>query len=456
MSGVFRRCGCRDDQGKTYGVLPEQATDAQRAKACPKMIDDPKHGRWGFRLSAGFDPATGKRRQVNGGTYPTKREAQQARNAMAVKIDQGKLVTPSRQTFGEYLPQWLERRQRTTVRGKRPLAPASAENYQRYIENDIAPSALGAMKLQDIRRRHIQSFVDQLVDGGRGAVTIRRIIAVVQGALTSALREELIEDNPARDLDLPHVDQKEVTPWEPAQVGHFLDVATQHRLGALFEVAMFTGLRRGELIGLRWSTDVDLERRELWVQNNRTKAGDGDTKTKAGRRRVALDDQAVGALIGWQIAQQAERAAFEDSGMPWQDTGYVFTMEDGRPLKPQYATRLFDTLRAKAGLPKVADEGGKAYTFHGQRHQAASLLLASGADLTTVQKRLGHSSGAVTSDIYSHLLRSRDHDVANQAAALVPRSVHTAPVDKAGAHTLHAQGGENETEAAPAEAGNGL
>lgn len=432
MTGVFRRCGCRDDQGRQYGVLPEKPTEAQTARACPTMVEDPKHGRWSFRISAGFDAVTKKRRQVNGGSYATKREAQQERNRAAVRLDQGKLATPSRETLAEYLPRWLERRSRVGARGGKPLAPSSLDNYWRYANQDIIPSRLGSMRLRDIRRGHVQAFVDDMVAAGRGAVTVRRAVAVIQGALTSAVRDELIDETPARLLELPQVDQKQFEPWQPDQVGHFLDVAAEHRLGVLFEVAIFTGIRRGALVALLWE-DVDLARREIRVIKD---------KTEAGRRRVALDDRAVGALVAWQFAQQAEREAW---GAAYTDSGHVFTMEDGRPLKAQYATRLFQKLRKQADLPEM--------TFHGQRHQQASLQLAAGTPLVVVSKRLGHASVSVTADIYSHLLESTEHDAANAAASLVPARL--APKEPA-AHTLHAQGGENEEETAPAASGNGL
>ena len=200
---------------------------------------------------------------------------------------------------------------------------------------------------------------------------------------------------------------------------------------------LFTGLRRGEIIGLRWAEHVDLPNRELVIRKNRTNSGDGDTKTDAGRRRIALDDRAVGALVAWQIAQEAERQAW---GPAYVESGYVFTYENGEPLKPQYVTRLFEKLRLRAGLPKM--------TFHGQRHQAVSLMIASGADLPVISKRVGHSSTAITSDLYAHLFRSKDREVANNASALVPAR-------KAAARTMHAQGGENEEEAASVMSGDG-
>lgn len=429
-SSVFRRCGCRDEQGRTYGVLSDNATDKQRAKCCPRMLKDPKHGRWSFRLSAGIDPVTKKRRQLRGGTYATKREAQAERNKLAVKIDTGKVLSPSQETFAEYLDRWLDRRSRVGSKGGAPLAVTTLENYRRYAAQDIAPSHLGVMRLRDIRRGHVQAFIDDLTAAGRGPVTVRRIVAVVQGSLSSAVRDELIEETPARLLELPAAGGKEFTPWEAEQVGVFLDHAAEHRLGALFEVAVFTGLRRAELVSLAW-TDVDLARRELRVRRD-------TTKTDAGRRRVALDDRAIGALVAWQIAQGTESEAWSAA---YADSGRVFTMEDGRPLKLQYVTRLFERLRAGAGLPPM--------TFHGLRHQQASLQLAAGTPLAVVSKRLGHSSVSVTADIYSHLLESTEHAAANAAASLVPLRRGAAP-------TPHPQEGANEEEAAPAVRGNRL
>jgi integrase len=322
-------------------------------------------------------------------------------------------------TFAAFLPQWLERAQRT----RKGLRPSTVENYARYIRQDIIPSQLGATRLEDIRKHHLNGFIDDLVAAGRGAVTVRRIAAVVQGALRAAADGQLIPANPATRLALPHVDERPFQPWQPEEVGRFLDLAAQHRLGAFFEVAVFTGLRRSELAGLRWA-DVDLARGTLTVRAS---------KTGAGLRVLDIDDRTVGALLAWRLAQEAERDAW---GPAWASTGHVFTYEDGRPLKPQYLTRLFDKLRVQAGLPEM--------TLHGLRHMHASLMIASGTDLAIVSKRLGHSSQSITADIYAHLVGSASRDAANRAAALVPsRRVLEDP----GAHTLHAQAAQEREEA---------
>ncbi|GAA3736270.1 hypothetical protein GCM10022239_10210 [Leifsonia bigeumensis] len=193
----------------------------------------------------------------------------------------------------------------------------------------------------------------------------------------------------------------------------------------LYEVAIRTGLRRGELCGLRWQ-DVSFTDRELVVKVQLIEVGgvnfEGEIKTSSGQDRVvSLDDGLVDALAAWKLRQDEERDAW---GAAYKDSGRVFTDEDGRELKPRYVTRYFDTYALKAGLPKIR--------FHDLRHLHASLLISAGVPLAVVSKRLGHSTIAVTVDLYGHLLRDANRDAAEAAAAmLVPR-------DRT-AHTMHAQ-----------------
>lgn len=223
---------------------------------------------------------------------------------------------------------------------------------------------------------------------------------------------------------LPRVEKHDMEAWTPEQAGLFLDVASQHRLGALFEVVMFTGMRRGEVLGLRWA-DVDLVKRAISIHANRVQIGsktvEQTPKTKSGTRTLDLADATVGVLIAWQFAQDTEAAAWGDA---WEGDGHVFTYENGRPLLPQYATRLFDKLRIKAELPPM--------TFHGQRHEAISLMLSAGVPLAVASKRASHSSVQITADLYGHLIGSADRDAAETAVGMVPRN--------GSAHTMHTHG----------------
>ncbi|MGZ0711123.1 site-specific integrase (plasmid) [Coraliomargarita sp. W4R53] len=409
---IYSRCACKRADGKPYGNLPEHATAEQIARACPALASaresGAKHGKWGFYLSRGFD-AGGKRLQTRVATFDSKRAAQSALAKAKTQHDAGDFVETSRVRFDHWIDDWLTSRQQ---RGD--IKPSTLDNYLRYATNDIKPSPLGRLRLTDIKRHHVRAFIDSLIANGRGATTVRRIIAVVQGALTAALHDDLIALNPARGVRLPVVDAHEFEPWSPQQVGAFLDHAATHRLGAAFEIAVLTGLRRAELVGLRW-VDVDLTRRELTVRMTRVETSSGivenSPKTSAGRRIVELDDAAVGALVAWQIAQSGEH---EHAADLWEISGYVFTYENGEPLRPQYLTRLFETLRDDLALPKI--------TLHGLRHMHASLLIASGNDIAVVSKRLGHASISITSDIYTHLIGDAGRRAAEGASALIPRA----------------------------------
>lgn len=299
------------------------------------------------------------------------------------------------------------------------MKATTAAGYARYIRDDIAPSALGGMRLTDIRRHHVNTFTADLTRAGRGPVTVRRILAELQTILASAVRDELIVGNPALGSDKPTTPRDAVHVWEQEHGRTFLRRCAEHRLEALFEVAVLTGLRRGEITGLRWS-DMDLLARKVVVRRNRvTVSGqvqEQSTKTRAGLRTVPLSDFAVATLLAWQL-RQAEEA--ETAVEAWQTEGHVFTLEDGRALDPAYVTRLFQFIR------KAADDGLPPLSFHGLRHCAASLMLASRADIAVVSKLLGHASIAITSDVYGHLIGTVASDAVNGAANLIAHTVHS-------------------------------
>lgn len=272
---------------------------------------------------------------------------------------------------------------------------------------------------------------------------MRRIHATLRSALSTAVRRRLVTFNAAKDVDLPVAQRPKVKPWEPGELGQFLDSIGAHRLGAMFETIAGTGLRRGEAVGLRWD-DVDLAARVIVVRqqivqesgrkkNNEAPAACpyceaghlgmsfGRPKTASGENRVIdLDESTVGALLSHQLRQGEERQAWGDA---YADHGLVFAREDGNPLRPDDVTKLFGALVDAAGLRRVR--------LHDLRHGQASLMLAAGIDMAIVSKRLGHSTITITSDTYSHLLGGVGRDAADRASALVPRSRPVAPIASA-------------------------
>lgn len=394
MAKATRRCGCRDEAGKQYGA------------SCPKLKSY-RHGTWGFRLSAGFDPVSGKRRYVTDYSYSSSGDAEEAMRE-AEKNLRGQVYDFKKTTAAAYITTWLDAQEQHAQ-----LKPSTLRMYKSYVAKDIVPSFGAKLLLRDLRRAHVAGLIKSLQDAGRGAVTIKRIHATLSSALTDAVQDGLLAENVAAGARLPKVDKKKIKVWEPADAGRFLDAATEHRLGALFEVAILSGMRRGELCGLRWQ-DVDLPNRRMVVRVQLVQVGnrllEGTIKTDAGQDRVvALSDRAVAALIAWQFQQQQERLAWAEA---YTEAGRVFTYEDGRQLRPGYVSKLFELMVTKLGLPTMR--------LHDLRHLHASLMLASGQDLAIVSKSMGHSNSQITRDLYAHMVGDAARNAVEGAASLLP------------------------------------
>ena len=204
-----------------------------------------------------------------------------------------------------------------------------------------------------------------------------------------------------------------VAVWTADQTGQFLDTALEDRLYPLLHLVAYRGLRRGEVVGLRWQ-DVHLNAGYLRVAQQVVQLGwptyTGDPKTTSGERSVSLDLSTIDVLRRWRLAQQAERRLW---GAAWTDTGLVFTREDDSQLHPARASQLFHRITRTAGLPPIR--------LHDLRHTAASLALAAGVPLKVVSEQLGHSSLAITADTYTSILPTVAQAAAEAVFGIVPR-----------------------------------
>lgn len=397
MTGtVFKRCPC-----------PPVLDAAGRRKNCPK-----RHGSWFFAHDV-RDPS-GRRRQVRRGGYDSAADARAALQASLTATGQGVRVQDQRRvTVAGYLEGWLERKKDA---GR--FRPSTALHTQGHLRDYWIP-LLGHYRLADLTVDDVDRALASLRRQGTrpkrlSPSSVRRIHATLRSALNDAVRRRVIPYNPAALAELEPTRRPKVRPWEPEELGAFLDASAGHRLGVLFEVLAMTGLRRGEVVGLRWG-DVDLGKRVLWVRQSVVQVGYesvvGQPKTASGEdRRVDLDASTAGSLIAHRLQQDAERAAF---GAAYEDHDLVFAREDGSYLKPEVVSTTFQSLVAKAGLRRVR--------LHDLRHGQASIMLAAGVDMTVVSKRLGHSGIRITSDTYTHLLEGVGRQAAEAAAALVPR-----------------------------------
>lgn len=413
---VYKRCSC-----------PVERNAKGERLAC-KL----RHGSWTFIADAGRDPKTGKRRQHRGSGYATKTEAEAALAELVDSVGKGTVAHDERQTLATYLRVWLVEKERNGLR------PTTARTYRDHIDGLIVPM-LGHLRLRDLRPTHVEHLLREAAkptaDRRMGPASVRRVHATLRSALATAKRQRLVSFNAAVDVELPKVNRPRVQPWEPAELGKFLDHIAADRWAPLYELIAATGLRRGEAVGLRWS-DVDLERRVLIVRQQIV-ALDGEQtpcpycgeqhrgavfgrpKTSSGEDRVVeLDGGVVGVLLGHRLHQDAERTTWGDA---YSDHGLVFAREDGTPIPPERVTKRFVTLVREAGLRPIR--------VHDLRHGSASLMLAAGVPMAVVSKRLGHSTIALTSDTYSHLLEGVGRDAAERAAALIPRAPKASPDD---------------------------
>ncbi len=361
-------------------------------------------GRWVALLHVGYVAG----RRVRKSFYGATRQEVAVRLAAAVRdLQQGKRPSPETEKLGPFLNRWLEDTARHGVRA------STYRGYEVMIRCHIAPE-IGHLKLARLTADDLDRCYTHLLDKGLSPKTVRLGHAILHRALTFAQRRGSIAVNPASVAVPPSAPRKEFRVLSPEEAGRLLAAALSDRLYALYVLALTCGLRQAELLGLRWA-DIDLDGAVLHVRQQAYRVMGSwhftEPKTKAGRRTISLSGRAVEALRERRLAQNAERLRAQD----WQDLDLVFANRRGRPTERANLQRQsFWPLLERAGLPRVR--------FHDLRHACASMLLAQNVNPKIVQEMLGHSSIAVTMDVYSHVLPSLQADAAEKMDRLLAAS----------------------------------
>jgi integrase len=363
---------------------------------------------WELKFDLGTDPATGKRITRYHSFKGTKREAEAELIRLKAAADRGEYVEPSKLTVAEYVRarvgQW---------EASGSIGSATAERYHDLVANQIVPH-LGAKLLQKVRPFDIEAWHATLKTvgrkdgkGGISARTIGHAHRILKRAFGEALKNDLITKNAAAAQRAPKVEAEEVVILTADQVKALLPVLAGRAIYALAVVALLTGLRRGELLALRWS-NVDLAAKVLQVREalQETKAGIRfkAPKTRSGIRNVTLPDLVVDVLREHRRRQLEQRLALGLGKLP--DRALVFSRPEGEPLSPLGLSQSWRQVARSIGLPNIA--------FHALRHTHASQLIDGGIDIVTISKRLGHASPNITLQVYAHLFRKSD-DRAAQA-----------------------------------------
>jgi integrase len=347
-----------------------------------------KDGR--YEAAAYLPTLTGNRRRVR--VYAASREEARAKlTALEAHALSGAGVPDQSWRLGEYLDYYLENIVRTNRR------PATYNLYEQVIRLYLKPS-LGSAALSRLTVRGTQDFCNRLLAQGHSVRKVQLVRTVLSAALTRAVREELISRNVARLVELPAWQRRDIHPWSPEEARRFLNAASSTSLYPAYLLLLVYGLRRGEVLGLRWQ-DVDLARSELHIRQQLGRVGreilEGPVKTSAGRRDLPLLTIVSEALGHHQAAAQDLRVSAAAS---WHgrddDSALVFTTATGRPIEPSNFVRSFQATCGRAGVRIIA--------VHHLRHTTATLLKDLGVPVRDAQLILGHSRISITQEIYQH------------------------------------------------------
>jgi integrase len=346
----------------------------------------------------------GKRRYVSG---KTKEEARRNLRKARGDAERGLAFDANNLKVGEYLDRWLSDSVSDTVKA------TTFERYEQITRLHLKP-ALGRVKLKVLTPPHVRGLYREKLETGSSARTVRYIHTTLHKALKQAVMDGLISRNATESVKPPQSSREEMCPLTPEQAKLLLKVAHEagDRLEALYVLAIHTGLRQGELLGLKWD-NVDLDDGSLQVRRTLTITKDGPVfsspKTTGSRRSVKLTSKAIEALKHHLERQLGE---IDRVGSLWSENGLIFASEMGEPLNRHNVTRRsFKPLLKRAGLPQIR--------FHDLRHTCATLLLTRNVNPKIVSEMLGHSSIAITLDTYSHVLPNmRDQAAAAMEEAL--------------------------------------
>jgi len=347
-------------------------------------------------LNMGIDPNTGKRKQQWISVKGNKKDAEKRLAEMLHQIDTGSFMKPGKTTVAEFLERWLKDYARLN------LAPRTAEGYETIIRCHLAPG-LGSIPLTQLKPEHIQRYYSDMLTNGKcdhkgslSPTTVRQHHMVLHRALHIATNWGLIPRNPADVIDPPRSQRPEMHVMNEDNIQGFLEAARSTPYYALFYVALFTGMRRSELLALRWS-DADLVLGQISVNKSLHRLRDGSfvstqPKTAKGRRTIALPPSA--SLTLKQHRERQEQAQLV-LGRLVQESDLVFSHPDGSPLLPDTVSQAWRRLTVRYGLNGIR--------LHDARHSHASLMLKQGVHPKIVQERLGHASIQMTLDTYSHV-----------------------------------------------------
>ena len=350
------------------------------------------NGRWEARYTVGHDPGTGK--QIRKSIYgSTEKEVLKKLQQVQVDIENGTYTEPMKMTVGMWLDVWLSEYVKDSVK------PFTYSNYDTQCRVHIKP-ALGSVMLQKLSAHSIQAFYNKLyrADKPLSAKSVKNIHGVLHKALGQAVMLDYIKVNPSSICTLPRVIKKEIQPLDENDITDFLKAIDGHKFETIYTVALFTGMRRGEVLGLTWDC-IDFNKGTIRInkqlQKERKKGGAHILATlKNDKARLITPAQYIMSLLKNHKVTQLETQLMV--GQMWSnENNLIFTNEVGDCLSAQTVYLNYKRIVDKIDIPESR--------FHDLRHSYAVAALSSGDDVKTVQENLGHHTAAFTLDVYGHV-----------------------------------------------------
>lgn len=365
---------------------------------------------WNVRYDAGCDPLTGARKQKKKRGFKTKKDAEKFLNEQLNAIDRGSYFEPKDITIAEYVDYWLENYARPNS------AARTIEGYNYMITQHIKP-AFGHMKMEKLQPYHLQEYYAQklssgkLDGGGLSATSVKHQHRLISKMLKDAVKWQFISRNVAQAVSPPKTKKIEMQIWDSNQIKQFLQAASSSVYYSIYLTTVYSGMRRGEVLGIRWQ-DVNLEDNILYVKQSLQpvkKVGLVFKEPKSGKGRSISITPSLSKELRKVYKQQLEHKLL--LGPDYHDFDLVFAQRNGNPIQPSEMARNFRKVIEGTNLPYIR--------FHDLRHTHASLMLQQGIHPKVVSERLGHSTIGITMDTYTHVLPNMQKEAAHQFEQLI-------------------------------------
>ncbi|MDF2854245.1 MAG: integrase [Neobacillus sp.] len=345
--------------------------------------------KWAYTVDIGKDPLTGKRKQKSRSGFKTKKEAQAALAELVNTVEKGNYHEPQKRRFKEFAIEYFENSYKNKVK------KSSYETDFHVINTHLIPF-FGEMDLNDIDQFLIHKFYSQKIEQGLSSAYIHKMHNIISLLLQVAHKWEILRKDIIGMVEPPRVVKKEINVWNIEQINTLLEIAKHSRYFPIFYLAAYTGMRKGEILGLTWN-DVDFDEKMIYIKRTLYKVKSGyllqEPKTQSSNRSIYMDDDIIKVLKNQKEMQDEERMKYDGV---YKEHQMVFAQETGEFVSPSSANTMLGRFVVRAGLPPIR--------FHDLRHTHATILLQMGVNPKIVAERLGHSSVHTTLDTYSHVL----------------------------------------------------